>query len=372
MQNIDKKLTAIVAPLNWGLGHATRCIPIIQYLIKSDFRVIICGNGNSLKLLQNEFPQLESIALADYEIIYSKNASLFPVKMFLQLPKFYTSITKDKVFAEKVFNDFKPDIVFSDNRYGFLHPSCHNVFICHQIRPILPKSAGVIKKLIYNKLDKWMNEFDEIWVPDFENQPNLSGDLSHGFDLNEKVKFCGPLSRFNSNLSSQNDGLPIAIISGPEPQRTQFENLMFDFFSKKNINAIIVGGKPYSDIFFEKDSIIYYSHLNSEKLEKLIIQAPYVISRSGYTSIMDYYLLNKKAILIPTLGQSEQIYLAKYNAEKKSFLYAKPSLCSLDIAFKKFYSLENSSNIYNFELLEKCLSDTIFNVKALKIAVNNV
>ena len=307
MQNTENKLSVIVAPLNWGLGHATRCIPIIKNLINYNCRVILCGNGNSLKLLQQEFPDIESIALSDYEIIYSKSGVLFPVKMFFQLPKFYNSIIRDKSAAEKIYKSFKPDIIISDNRYGFYHPEAHNIFISHQLQPQLPKGIGIVKNIIYSKLNEWMNNFEEIWAPDFEDEPNLSGDLSHGFALNKKVKFCGPLSRFSNVSNSNNNGLPIAIISGPEPQRTQFENLMFDFFTLKKINAIIVGGKPDSSLFFEKDSIVYYSHLDSDKLAELIIDAPFVISRSGYSSIMDYFVLNKKAVLIPTRSEERRV-----------------------------------------------------------------
>jgi len=368
--NLHSDITVIFAPLNWGLGHATRSIPLIKKLIKLKCRVIICGNGNSLKLLQQEFPDNEFLVLSDYEINYTKSGFLFPLKMFLHLPKFYTSIIRDKSAAQQIFKNFKPDIIISDNRYGFYHPEAHNIFISHQLQPQLPKGIGIVKNIIYAKLNEWMNNFDEIWVPDFEDEPNLSGELSHNELKNNKIKFCGPLSRFKNNLNNENTGLPIAIVSGPEPQRTKLEDLMFEFFSKLKISAIIVGGKPEENNSFVKDGIVYYSHLNSDKLADLIINAPFVISRSGYSSIMDYYLLNKKAILIPTLGQSEQIYLAKYNAEKNCFLHAKPSLCSLNMVYKQIDSLENPTNIYNFELLEKCLSDTIFNVNALKIALS--
>jgi predicted glycosyltransferase len=55
-----------------------------------------------------------------------------------------------------------------------------------------------------------------------------------------------------------------------------------------------------------------FNHLPADELRQEIERAEWVISRCGYSTIMDLVALQKKALLIPTPAQTEQEYLAAY------------------------------------------------------------
>lgn len=351
--------TILISPLNWGLGHATRCIPLIKILKNSNCRIIICGNGDSLKLLKQEFSELEFIELKSYKIFYSKSSWHFLLRLFVQVPKFLFSMYIDYLAAKKICTKYKPDIIFSDNRYGFYNKNTVNIIISHQIKPIVPNCIKYLKNIVNFIIHKCLQKFDEVWIPDFEDSNNLSGKLSHHINTKLNIKYCGPLSRFDNKLANEANGLPLAIVSGPEPQRTILQNLLFRFFEHYKIKAIIIGGVPSKNENYKNSYVTFYSHLKSKDLCNLIIEAPYIISRSGYSSIMDYFILNKKAILIPTANQSEQIYLANYHSVKKTFLSAEENLKSIKAAVSQIDNFDISQNTYNNEYLIKCINEVL-------------
>jgi len=316
------KLTVLVSPLNWGLGHATRCVPIIRLLLAKDCRVIICGSGNSLIMLKAEFPQLEYEVIAEYNIKYSKNKSLFALKLLFQLPLFYIGKIKETVFLKKIVAKYSPDIIISDNRYGFYNKNAYSVLITHQIKPMLPAGFKWLQPLFWRILSFWLKPFDEIWIPDYSDN-GLAGKLSETIK-NSKYKYCGLLSRFKGlEVIDENYRADVLIIlSGPEPQRTIFEKLCRQSLPIGNKKVVMVLGSPNNKTN-EINSTNYnvFSHLPTEELSKFISNASLIISRSGYSSIMDYLVLGKKAILVPTPGQTEQEYLAEYHFKRGNFLF---------------------------------------------------
>jgi len=155
-----------------------------------------------------------------------------------------------------------------------------------------------------------VEKFDECWVPDAEGADNLSGALSQNEQL-KKVKFIGILSRMKPrHLPQKYDCL--ALLSGPEPQRTFLEMKIVEQAKKLPLQFLIVQGKTeQTRHFFIAKNIEVYSYLTSKELNGTLLASEIVICRSGYSSLMDLVTLKKKAILIPTPGQTEQAYLAK-------------------------------------------------------------
>lgn len=303
---ISKK-RILVAPLNWGLGHATRCIPIIDALIAHDFEPIIASDGIALELLNKEFSNLRFLELPSYNITYSKKANGFKLKLIKDSPHLIKTIKKEKKLIKEFITTEKISGIISDNRFGVRHKSVPSVFITHQLRVLSGNTTWFSSKLHQEIVKK----FDECWVPDYSGNPNLSGDLGHINDTIKSLKYIGPLSRF------QKQDLPIkfdllVILSGPEPQRTLLQDKLLKDLSLFSGEVCFVKGIVEPDQFISKEkNLTIYNFMTSGQLEEAINSSTLILSRSGYTSIMDYTKLEKKAFLIPTPGQFEQEYLAE-------------------------------------------------------------
>ena len=323
---MKQKKRILVAPLDWGLGHATRCIPIIHHLIKNDFEVVISTNGRSYELLKSEFPKLEFCHINGYNVSYS-NSNNMAIKILVQIPKIILGIIKEHYSLRKIIHSKKIDGVISDNRFGMWNKSTPCIFITHQINIKSP----VFSKLI-NKINHFfISKYNECWIPDFSNNL-LSGELSKIDFKKNKFKFIGPLSRFEKRDLHLKYKYCF-LISGPEPQRTILENIAKRELEKIKEKSIIILGKTEENKIEKYGTHTIYSHLKSEKLNKILLESEIIISRSGYTTIMDLYKLEKKAILIPTPGQTEQQYLAKYLEEKSIFSIADQNDFCLESSF---------------------------------------
>jgi len=305
------KKRILVAPLNWGLGHATRCIPIINELIRLNFEPVIASDGAALKLLQKEFPDLEHHTLPAYNISYSKTENLFKWKLLLQTPKIIAAIRKEKVATRELVQSQNITGIISDNRWGVRQEKIPSVFITHQLK-VLSGSSTTLSSKIQQKL---ISNFTECWVPDFKEAPNLSGEMGHLEKASFPVKYIGPLSRF-SKIE-----LPIKykyaiILSGPEPQRGILEKSLLKEFKNSSSPILFIRGVVEKESKTEKiGNLRIYNYLFGKQLEEALNSSEYIICRSGYTSIMDVAKLKKKAFLIPTPGQPEQEYLAKKLSE---------------------------------------------------------
>jgi len=313
----------LICPLNWGLGHASRDIPIINEFIKNQFEVIIASEKLPLQLLKSEFPDLHYEIFPSIDISYSKGKFLI-LKMIISLPRLILCLYKEHKYLKTLINKLNIDIVLSDNRFGLWNKKIYSVFITHQVMVKLPWYCKLLEYPLHKINKFFINKYDLCWIPDLESDNNLSGDLSHKYKNPRKTKYIGPLSRFSINgksffpLMQKNDIL--LILSGPEPQRSIFESILIRQISKTNYNALIIRGKPGStnDMITEKN-IRCESHLNTIDLKQEILSSKYIICRSGYSSIMDLICLQKDAILVPTPGQTEQEYLAKYYKDKGIF-----------------------------------------------------
>ncbi|MGC9374082.1 MAG: glycosyltransferase [Bacteroidales bacterium] len=310
----------LVAPLNWGLGHATRLIPIIDCLYKNKFSVIIAADGKALRFLQKEFPHLPSCRLPDVNIRYSKKHVF--LKIFLQTPKIFLHRFIEHFKLKSMLKKHPVDIIISDNRFGVWHKKTYNIFISHQLKLKLPKSISFLSFVYPIFLQRFLKPFDECWVPDFAGKQNFSGELSHHISQfsSVKYKYIGVLSRFNRYLTIQKiDKIYdlLFILSGPEPQRTIFENLIINQINGNKYKVAIVRGVGAKEKL--ECAAQVFGVVNAEPLYNLIKQSKWVICRAGYSSIMDLYVTQAQAVLIPTPGQTEQKYLADYLKQKKYF-----------------------------------------------------
>ena len=291
--------------LNWGLGHASRSIPIIQSLLEEDNKVTLASDGAALEMLRLEFPELPFIELPGYNVKYSKKKSGFNKRILKQIPHFLKTIDSEKKVVQGLENQF--DLIISDNRYGCFFDNKKSIFIGHQLNILFPDSkivAAIINKVHRKKLEN----FQEIWIPD-SPELKLSGKLSKGFE--KQSKYIGLSSRMKLESIPKIYDVCV-LVSGPEPQRSVLEEALLNLLAQSGLNVVFIRGLINPTKELKHSNFEMHSSLFGAELNKKMNQSKMVICRSGYSSIMDLVVLNKKALLIPTPGQSEQEYLAKH------------------------------------------------------------
>lgn len=337
------KRKIIVAPLNWGLGHASRSVPIIRLLLEQNFEVLLASDGDALQLLQLEFPELSRFELPSYNIEYGNH---FAYSVLKRVPHILSTIQKERQTLETIAKNTGAEIIISDNRYGCYTSFTKNIFVCHQHHLLVP----VFSDLANSLHQKLLRKFEQHWIPDREEtETKLGGQLSTTNLPN--VHYIGSLSRFQKMETAKKYDC-IAVISGPEPQRSYFEAIIKDQFSASALKTLLVCGKA-TEVSPEKQigNCTTVPFLNAAQLNQAICASDVVICRSGYSSVMDLAVLEKKVIFIPTPGQTEQIYLAEYFQQKNIAPCYKQSNFELNTAllevkkYSGFHSFEGKNNL---------------------------
>jgi len=316
----------LIAPLNWGLGHAARCVPIIRQLQSEGHRIIIASDGDALQFLQEEFPDLTFEALPGYDITYARKPFWNKWHLLRQLPHIIKTMQAERKVTDLLVEKYHVNRIISDNRFGVYSKKVPSVYITHQLR-VLSGATTWLTTYFHQKI---YQKYDEIWVPDLAGKPNLSGRLGHPRNVPEQVKYIGPLSRMvHHKVPKKYDVL--VILSGPEPQRSLLEEKLLAELSQLALKTALVQGRVKGPrIQTSIRGIDVYNYLTAKDLESLINRSDSVILRSGYTSIMDMAIMQKKVLLIPTPGQPEQAYLAEYLALNFGILYQKQQNISLN------------------------------------------
>jgi uncharacterized protein (TIGR00661 family) len=307
----------LVAPLDWGLGHATRCITIIYELINAGCHVSVAADGKTAILLKKEFPDLNLLPLKGYHIHYSRSPKWFFFSLLIQFPRIFITIQKEHRWLKKNIRLHKFDAVISDNRFGLHSSKVPSVYITHQLNI----STGFrVTDWIAGKIHRYyISKFDRCWIPDAETN-GLAGKLSHSKTVTSNVEYVGPLSRFVVMNDAKIKYDVLILLSGPEPQRSIFEQLIVKQLHDFEGNVFMVRGLPGESVSIpEFKNVTIKNHLAAGDLNEIISQSRLVICRSGYTSVMDLVKLHKKAIFVPTPGQGEQEYLASYLLQKHLF-----------------------------------------------------
>lgn len=334
-----------------GLGHASRSLPVIKHLISEGHDVVVIAHGRSLEFFKRSLEGIRLIDLPDYPIEYTKSRSTFIPRLIMKSPAILSSLFEEHDEFERIHRRENFSMVISDNRYGIFKIGIPSFLITHQLRILNPYRIRFFETLsmFYNGyVGKY---FDGILVPDFENN-SLTGDLSHGLKFMEKDKiyYVGPISVYSKKDVSKDIDL-LAIVSGPEPQRTIFENIVLRELKKFEKKYFVVLGNPEKRI--ENENVA--SFLPAEKLNDFINRSKYILSRSGYSTVMDLFYTGGKPIFVPTPAQPEQEYLAEYLSLREISAQAKQeefSLSSIDVngirGFQGGYRLEKTiKNIMN-------------------------
>ncbi len=307
--------------LNWGLGHATRSIPIIKVLRGANI-VVLASTGHSLQLLRQEFPDCVAIDFPDYGVRYCrKRLFLFPY-LLVQLPRILWRLLLENRQTRQIIGAHDIDLIFSDNRYGVFSRRVPSFLMTHQLRFRLPRTLRCFEwiSILFNKLI--LRQFRHVFIPDFKGSDNLTGQLGHplAFRDDQRLSYIGILSGIPKQPATVKvDGL--IMISGPEPQRTVLEKLVLDQAKALSGHWVIVLGKPDSTMqpITRDGQLDIYPHLNRSAMANVMNNAELIIARAGYSTIMEIVALEKPALLIPTPGQTEQEYLAERLTEKGYF-----------------------------------------------------
>lgn len=323
----------LICPLNWGLGHATRCVPIIRDLTNQGHKVIIAADEGPLAFLQKEFPDHEFIRFPGFSPKYSRsNTQVF--KMMAAFPGALRDFRRDHKTVEWIVKQHNIDTVISDNRFGCWSKHAHSVFITHQLHIQVPKLWKWTSPIVNLFNNSYIKKYDEVWVPDVENEPSLGGKLSHPALNGIKTKYIGYLSRFtadNQHVTEKTNKFLI-ILSGPEPQRTMFEDIVLKQARETNDNILILRAKPDSSELLSDipANVSMFNHVDDEMFVKLVDSAETIVCRGGYSSLMDLAALGRTAFLVPTPGQTEQEYLAKHLSQSEGWGWCRQNDFRLD------------------------------------------
>jgi len=313
----------LVSPLSWGLGHATRDLPIIRYLLERGHHVTIAAEGRALTLLQDEVPACDFEHLPDYPPPYSSGKRFVPT-FVATAPKMLAAIEKEAANVRKLLEKRSFDLILSDNRFKVRADGVPSFVITHQLRFMTPPGLEVFEHATELFNAKYLRAFDRIIVPDAADPvENLSGRLSHDLqwmDDSPRVYYAGPFSSVRRLDVEQDVDLFISI-SGPEPPRTELEKTILEKVRDVEGDRIIVAlGKPeVKDVRTIDGRIEVHGFLGREQQQAMLNRARFVVCRSGYTTVMELAELGRKALFIPTPGQTEQVYLGEYYEERGYF-----------------------------------------------------
>ena len=347
---MERRKRVLVAPLDWGLGHATRCIPIIDELLKQDAEVFVGAYGDGLLLLKEAYPQLTFVDLPGVKIRYQKNGS-FALNLFFQLPKLLRSIKRENIQLSKLIDEYLIDIVISDNRFGLYSREVKTVFITHQLRIIMPQVFKLFQPLVDWLNYKYINRFNVCWIPDAEGVENLGGKMSHPIlKPTTPLMYLGAITRMHRKHSEEKKWTAIAVLSGPEPQRTLFEEKLIRQMQTCEGKFLIVRGKADYKSSTVINNVSLINYLNSTELEREIGVAEVLICRSGYSTLMDLTALQIPAIMVPTPGQTEQEYLAESLTQKKIYFSSGQAKFQLLTALQLYSKFTNKLNNYESNL----------------------
>lgn len=348
----------LICPLDWGLGHASRMVPIIKRLDTRGHRVVIAADGAGLKFLQGYFPKLEFIRFPGFKPQYSRgNSQVF--QMMRSAPKALKSFREDHQFVEKLISNQKIDGLISDNRFGAYTNQVPSVFITHQLHIRVPVLWQFLKPVVDAINKHYIKRFNQLWIPDSLHEPRLSGKLSFPAFHNFNTYYIGVLSRFSLPVQNHEKDIDILfLLSGPEPQRSLLEEKIIAQSTNLSASFCLLRGVPGKNTaaYHINKNLLAYDHADDQTFSALIQRAKTIVARAGYSSIMDLTALGRSAWLVPTPGQTEQEYLAAYLNEKQWFKAINQQQFDLtkilNSNISENYELSIAAEPINFELID--------------------
>lgn len=343
----------LVAPLDWGLGHAARCVPIIQRLLAHGALPIIAADGGPLALLRAEFPQLESVRLPGVEVRYSKSGNQI-WSMARQFPAMLRSVRAERAAFDRLRQQVRLDAVISDQRFGVRCAELPSVLITHQVFPFTPLAQRALRKLNLQHI----RGFDRCWILDEPDAPGLAGELSHGAPMPANARYLGTLSRMRPGADGHTGKhTVVAVISGPEPQRTLLEQRLLDALQALPGDHLLVLGQPQHPRDEQRGKVRVRSHVSGAELAEAMQQAELIVSRSGYTTLMDLAALGRSALIIPTPGQEEQEYLGRLHAGTGRFIVQEQQAINIESALQQMRRSARPRASHGGDLLGEAMED---------------
>jgi len=316
---IEGRQRVLIAPLNWGLGHASRCIPIIKKLISNGHYIVLAADGYPLELLRQEFPELPFVTFPSFSVRYSPGSSQVGA-MLKSLPRILKGIVQEYYRLQGLIREEDITYVISDNRFGLFTPLVPCVYITHQLMIKMPRGLKWLEPVAWLAHRFFITRYNACWIPDLPGSNGLSSHLAHKYPLPRNARFIGFLSRFSCtpDIVPAETFHTVAVLSGPEPHRGLLEKELVDKWLGRKERVLIVKGQPAPEVQREqRENITLVSHLPAAELKAQLLAAKEIVCRSGYSSLMDLRVLNRKATLIPTPGQTEQEYLAELVLKKR-------------------------------------------------------
>ena len=347
------KKRVLVAPLEWGLGHATRCVPVIRELERQGAEVVIAADGRPFHFLSQRFPHLPIVRLPGYGITYPRHR-LLGLHIWLQWPRIAFRLKKERKRVKKIVDEYAIDIIISDNRFTCLTDDTYNVYITHQ----LTVKSAFGEKIATEVHKRYYERFNEVWVPDAEGKRNLSGRLGHDTEAEVPVKYVGPLTRFHPpellNMRPKKWWL-VAMLSGPEPQRSILEKKLLAELAKFTEDTLLVRGIPgeESDQEHPYPHVTMVNHLADRELEEELLSTQFVLCRPGSSTLCDLSALGISPIVVPTPGQTEQEYLAAYHASERKVVNAPQRKFNLSEAVRSYHQVVPLNVFPDQHLLER-------------------
>lgn len=343
----------LVAPLDWGLGHSTRCIPIIRRLIALGATPIIGADADPLALLRKEFPDLEHVRIPGVNIRYAAGRSQL-WSMARQFPAMVRSVQAEKALFDRIRQDLKLDAVISDQRFGIRHADLPSVLITHQVFPFTPLAQTALRKLNIRHIER----FHQCWIMDEPQAPGLAGELSHGTSMPSNARFIGVMSRMDPMTPpAEKAHRIVAVISGPEPQRTLLEEILTEQLQRISGDHLLVLGLPAKSVNEQVGNLRKVSHLDPGQLAAELVAAELIVSRTGYTTLMDLAVLGRAALLIPTPGQAEQEYLGSLHRRTGRFMVQQQGAIDLQAGLRKAGGGLVAAPRHGTPLLDAALAD---------------
>ncbi|RMF03711.1 MAG: hypothetical protein D6772_01760, partial [Bacteroidetes bacterium] len=297
--------------LDWGLGHASRCVPLIRRLQSEGDQVWIASAGTALQLLAKECPELTRFEVTAYGVRYPTACMAW--NLAIQAPRLLRVMRTERQQAAHLVRELHPTRVVSDGRFAFYDPQIPNIWLAHQLQ--IQHPAPILQNILNRVYHAYLRQvFQEVWVPDWpEAERSLAGALATPV-AGLPHRFLGPLSRYAELADSRPFRYDLlCLLSGPEPQRSRLEAQLRRRFAECRQRTLLLRGKAGSEQVRQEGSNFYVvDWLHGQALAEAVAASARILCRSGYSSLMDLYYWQKPAVLVPTPGQTEQLYLARY------------------------------------------------------------
>lgn len=367
---ISQQQRILIAPLDWGLGHTARCVPLIRYVQALGHIPVVACNDWQKSFVRETFGPIDIADLDGYNISYSPANQWMQIGLLRQLPAIHKKILAEHKWLLRRAEELHIDRVISDNRYGLHHPAIPSVILTHQL--MVQSGAGVFADRAIQKLHyKYLNRFGETWVVDTQGINNMAGILSNPAVMPRKFRYIGLLSRF-SNRETAATAQPsrpeniLILLSGPEPQRTILSQMLWNQAAGYQGDiAFVEGSSTARQPANIPTNIQWHQRLTDSALAPLLDRADIIICRSGYSTLMDLTLLRKRAIVIPTPGQTEQEYLGRYLHGKGFFYCSRQKGFNLDsaLAAARDFLYSFTIGVENYDMYKDAI-DTLISGKS--------